>query len=187
MIAEVLTFVSRSSRPALACLGVGVAVAYFVPDAALQAVGFSPTVTRLGAVGVQLAALTAILWPRAERRWAEARAKREAELANALMRRKCSALSDEAKFVFAYYVHSADDFIYLPMGATSTLELEGAGLLKRIETSSEVAKLYAPSKAKSWLGRDFAWAISNLELDSDKRVKFDKFAAGVEQRFYGRI
>lgn len=187
MIPEVLSFLSKSSRPALTALAVGAVVAYFIPDAALEAVGFNPTVTKFGAIGIQLAAAAALIWPFAERKWLEARTRREADAANQNMRNTCLALSDEAKFVFAYFVHSAGDYIFLPMGGESVLALEGAGLLKRLETQAEVAKLYAPDGTKRWIQRDFAWAISNLDLDSDRRVKFEKFEGGCEKRFYGRV
>ena len=187
MIADVLSFLSRSSRPALAALGVGVVVAYFIPDSALRAIGFSPVVTRLVAIGIQLAALVAVVWPWGERKWLEVRKTRESEKATNEMRQKCLGLTEEARIIFANFVHSADQYIYLPMGSKGVLELEGAGLLKRLETSSEVAKLCTPESARKWLARDFAWAISNLELDSDRRVGFQRFAAGCERRFFRRV
>lgn len=65
------------------------------------------------------------------------------------MRQKCLRLTEEAQIIFVNFVRSADQYIYLPMGSKGVLELEGAGLLKRLETSSEVAKLCTPEAHES--------------------------------------
>lgn len=179
---------TKISRPLAFAILVASTIAYFAPLEVAADLGFrSITTLRFVTIGLQLACVGIVIWPILDDGWLRQRKRIALSNAHSAMRRNAVALSDDARFVLALMIHTARDVLWYPMAIESCLEIERAGFLRRTATANDVAQLMWTAEADDWRRKDHAWAIANLPIESDARVRVLKLVAGCEDKFHDRI
>lgn len=158
-----------------------------MPPETVAAFGFSSTLSaRWAGVVIQVIAGAALAWPLVERLWTSGYKSQLERREREGLRRKVRSLSTEAKDVLTFVIHAAEDTIWLPMRNDGALELERAGLLRRWETSNDVAKLKLTTLGEK-LKRDHAWAIAELPCSAELYGAMSALSDKCLTRFLRRV
>jgi hypothetical protein len=187
MLAAVLDFILKATRPLFFAAFFGGALLYFMPRETVVAFGFSSTLSaRWAGVVIQVIAGAALAWPLVERLWTSGYKRQLENRERERLRGKVRLLSTDAREVLSFVIHPAEDTIWLPMRNDGALELERAGLLRRWETSQDVAKLKLTTLGEK-LKRDQAWAIAELPCSAELYGAMSALSAKCLSRFVRRI